>query len=88
LGRDLGAAIVIGPVMDRKIMKANGEVMYWTSARSPTPEKIASPVEKQAHLDFDIQIEEKCGPLMAEDDLKDDPDFADFEILEYEPYED
>jgi hypothetical protein len=27
LGRDLGAAIDIGPVMSRKILKANGQVL-------------------------------------------------------------
>jgi hypothetical protein len=34
LGRNLGAAIDIGPAMSRKILKANGQVMYQTSRRS------------------------------------------------------
>jgi hypothetical protein len=36
---------------------------------------------------LDIQIEEKFGPSMTKDDFKDDPDFADFETPENEPYE-
>jgi hypothetical protein len=46
LGRDLGAAIDIGPVVDRKIMKANCEVMYRTSVMPHTPEEMVSPVRR------------------------------------------
>jgi hypothetical protein len=87
-GRYVGAVIDIGPVMARKILKANGEVMYCAYVRSFTPEEIASPVEKQARLDFDIEVEQKLGPSMTKYDFKEDPDFADFESPEYEPYED
>jgi hypothetical protein len=44
LGRDLGAAIAIGPAMARKMMKANDDVMYRTYVRSLSPEEIESPV--------------------------------------------
>jgi hypothetical protein len=40
LGRDLGAAIDIGPAMARKILKKNGSVMYRTSVRPLTPDEI------------------------------------------------
>jgi hypothetical protein len=83
----VGADIDIGPAMARKILKENGEVMYRKYVRSLTPEEIASPVEKQAHLDFDIEVEQKLGPSMTKDKFKDDPDFADFETPEYGPYE-
>jgi hypothetical protein len=76
LGRYLGPAIDIYPAMARKIMKANGQVMYQTSVRSLTHEEIASPFEKQARLDFEIQIEEKFGPPLAEAEFIDDPDFG------------
>jgi phage pi2 protein 07 len=36
LGRDLGAAIDIGPAMTRKILKQNGSVMYGSFVRSRT----------------------------------------------------
>jgi hypothetical protein len=38
LGRDLGAAISIGPAMACKILNKNGSVMYRTSVRSLTPD--------------------------------------------------
>jgi hypothetical protein len=78
LGRYLGDAIDIVPAMAHKILKANGEVTYRTSVISLTPEEIVFPVEKQARLDFDIEVEQKLGPSMTKDDFKDDPDFADF----------
>jgi hypothetical protein len=71
LGRDLGPAIDIGPATSRKIMKSNGQDMYETSMRSLNSEESVSP-------DFGIQIDEKCGPPIAEADFKDDPYFADF----------
>jgi hypothetical protein len=43
LGRDLGAAIDIGPVMARKILKVNGQVVYRTYVRSLTPDEIQYP---------------------------------------------
>jgi hypothetical protein len=45
LGRDLGATIDIGPAMSRKILKANGQVLYRTSVRSLTLDEIQSPTE-------------------------------------------
>jgi hypothetical protein len=74
----LGAAIDIGPEMARKILKPNGDVMYCTPVRSLTPEEIVSPVEKQAHLYFDIEVEKKLGPSMTQYDFKNDLDFVDF----------
>jgi hypothetical protein len=45
LGRDLGAAIDIGPAMTRKILKKKGMVMYRSSVRSLTLYEILSPTE-------------------------------------------
>jgi hypothetical protein len=47
LGRDLGAAIYIGPAMTRKILKNNGSVMYRSSVRPLTQDEIQSPTEKK-----------------------------------------
>jgi hypothetical protein len=47
LGRDLGAAIYIGPAMTRKILKKNGMVMYRSSVRSLTLDEIQSPTEQK-----------------------------------------
>jgi hypothetical protein len=40
LGRDLGAAVDIGPAVTRKIMKKNGIVMYRSSLRPLTQDEI------------------------------------------------
>jgi hypothetical protein len=47
LGRDLGAAIDIGPAMTRKILKKNGMVMYRSPVRSLTLDEVQSPTEQK-----------------------------------------
>jgi hypothetical protein len=88
LGRDLGAAIDIGPDMKRKILKQNGSVMYRSSVRPLTLDEIQSPTERKELEKFDIAIEEKFGPAMSKDDFQDDPDYADFFTPAYDCYED
>jgi hypothetical protein len=61
LGRDLGAAIDICPAMSRKILKANGQVLYRTSGRSLTLDEIQSPTEIAERLKFDASVEETLG---------------------------
>jgi hypothetical protein len=58
LGRDLGAAIDIGPSMTRNILKQNGSVMYRSSVRPLTQDEIQSPTEIKESEKFDIAIEE------------------------------
>jgi hypothetical protein len=88
LGRDLGAAIDIGPAMTRKILKQNGSVMYRSSVRPLTHDDIQSPTEKKEREEFDIAIEEKFGPAMNKGDFQNDPDYADFVTPTYDCYED
>jgi hypothetical protein len=88
LGRNLGAAIDIFPAMSRKILKANGQVLYRTSVRSLTLDDIQSPTEIAECLKFYTSVEEKLGKSMLGADFKDDPDFADFVTPTFEPYED
>jgi hypothetical protein len=78
LGRDFGYAIDIGPTMSRKILKANGQVLYRTSTRYLTLDEIQSPTEIAECMKFDTSVEEKLGTSMLEADFRDDPDFADF----------
>jgi hypothetical protein len=87
-GRDVGAAIDIGPAMTRKVLKQNGSVMYRSSARSLTQDEIQSSTEQKERQEFDIAIEDKCGPAMNKDDFHDDPDYADFFTPTYDCYED
>jgi hypothetical protein len=74
LGRDLGAAIEIGPAMTRKVLKQNGSVMYISSVRPLTQDEIQSPTEKNEREEFGIAIEEKFGPAINKYDFLDDPD--------------
>jgi hypothetical protein len=74
LGRDLGAAIGIGPAMTRKILKQNVSVMYRSSVRPLTQDEIQSPTEIKEPEKFDIAIEEEFVPAMSKDDFQDDPD--------------
>jgi hypothetical protein len=78
LGRDLGAVIDIEPVTACTILKKNGSMMYRTSIRPLTPDKIHSLTEKKEHEEFDITIENKFGASMNKSDFKDDPDYAEF----------
>jgi hypothetical protein len=74
LGRDLGAAIDIGPAMTRNFLKQNGRVMYRSSVRPLTQDEIQSPTERKERKKFDIAIEEKFGASMDKNDFKYDPD--------------
>jgi hypothetical protein len=88
LGRYLGAAIYIGPIMARKILKKNANAMFRISVRSLTPDEIQSPTEQKECEDFDIAIEKKFGLTMNDNYFKDDPDYADFVAPTYDFYED
>jgi hypothetical protein len=88
LGRDLGAAIDIGPAMTCKILKQNGSIMYRSSVRPLTQDEIQSPAEQKERQEFDIIIEEKFGPAMNKDDFQNDPDYADFVTPTYYCYKD
>jgi hypothetical protein len=83
LGRDLGAAIDIGPTMARKILKKNKQVIYRTYFRSFTPDEIQSSSERKERATSG----KKYGLPMNEADLRDDPDYADFMTLTYDCYE-
>jgi hypothetical protein len=64
--------------MARKFLKNNGIVIYRTSVRRLTPDKIQSRTENKEREDFDIPIEKKFGASMDKNDFRDDPDYADF----------
>jgi hypothetical protein len=88
LGRDLFAAIDIGPAVTRKILKQIGSFMYRSSVRPLTQDEIQSPTERKEREKFYIAIEKECGPAMSKDDFQDDPDYADFVTPTYDFYED
>jgi hypothetical protein len=88
LGRNLGAAIDIGPAVTRKILKKNGMPIYRSSVRSLTLDEIQSPAELKEHQEFENAIEKKFGPAMEKSDFQDDPDYADFFTPTFDSYED
>jgi hypothetical protein len=88
LGRDLGAAIDIGPAMTRKILKQNGSVIYISSVRPLTQDENQSPTERKEREEFDIAIEKEFCPAMSKDDFQDDPDYTDYVTPTYDCYED
>jgi hypothetical protein len=88
LGRDLGAAIDIGPAMTLKILKKNGRVMYRSSVRPLTQDEIQSPTENKEREEFEIAFEKKFGPATSKDDFQDEPDYAGFVTPTYDCYED
>ena len=46
LGRFLGIAIDVGPAMTAKLLKSNGEVIYWSTYRGMTDTEVIN----QAHI--------------------------------------
>ena len=74
LGRDLGPAIDIGPAYTRKILKANGQVVYTSTVRSVTPDELKHPDKEKARARFDEAILEKLGEPTTWQDLEDDPE--------------
>jgi hypothetical protein len=84
----LGAAIDIGPIMTRKILKNNGVVMYRSSVISLTLDEIQSPTELKGRQEFDNAIEKKFGPAMEKSNFQDDRDYADFATPTFDSYED
>ena len=87
-GRDLGPAIDIGPVMTRKILKDNGQVIYRSTVRSLTDDEMSDEDMKKRQNDFDTKINNILGDPLNYEDLKDDPDLRDIETPSFDLYED
>jgi hypothetical protein len=88
LGRDLGAAIDIGPAMAHTILKKNGSVMYRSSVITLTQDEIQYSSEKKEREEFEIAVEKKFGPSMNKSDFKYDPYYTDLVTPNYDCYED
>jgi hypothetical protein len=88
LGRDLGPAIDIGPAMTRKILKANGKVVYRSTARSLTADEMADETMTRERKKFDESITKLFGDSFKYEDFTNDPELEDLGTPSYEPYED
>jgi RecA-family ATPase len=53
--------------MARKILKNKGSIIYRTSVRSQTPDKIKSSTEKKEREEFDIAIEKKFWSINGQE---------------------
>jgi hypothetical protein len=88
LGRDLGPAVDIGPAMTRKILKANGQLVYRSTVRHLTPDEWKDEGMKARRQEYDQKIRQLLGDPMLYADLKNDPELADIETPSFEPYDD
>lgn len=88
LGRDLGPAIDVGPAMTRKVLKANGQVVYRSTVRSLTPDEIADPTAKEARDQFTESVNKILGDCFKYEDFATDPELESFETPIYEKYDD
>ena len=88
LGRDLGPAIDIGPAMTRKIIKANGQVVYRSTVRGLTGDELSDETHKREQERFTESLEKALGDPFKYEDFANDPELEDLGTPVYEPYED
>ena len=74
LGRDLGPAIDIGPAMTRKVLKANGKVVYRSIVRSLTPDELADETMTKEREKFTESIAKLFGESFKYEDFSNDPE--------------
>ena len=70
LGRDLGPAIDIGPMTTRKVIKANGMILYRSTVRHLTPEEREDPDCAKEREEFMQELKGKLGAGLAEHEVK------------------
>ena len=88
LGRDLGPAIDIGPAMTRKILKANGQVVYRSTVRSLTPDEVSDETMKKEREKFTEGVNKALGDPFNNEDFANNPELEDLGTPIYEPYGD
>jgi hypothetical protein len=82
LGRDLGPAEDIGPAMTRTVVKANGKVVYRSTVRLFSPNKMADETM------FNESLELVLGDSFKYEDFSNDPELESLGTPLFEPYED
>jgi hypothetical protein len=88
LGRYLGPAINVGPALTAKILKANGEVVYWSTYRALADVEWANAAHVCHRIEFDLNILDKFGPETTPDDFPDldipaTPELNHFDDVDY-----
>jgi len=84
LGRDLGPAIDIGPAMTRKILKANGRVVYQSTVRALGEDEMNSPIHEKEREQFDAHVAETLGESYRHEDFASDPHLEDLNTPTYD----
>ena len=72
LGQWLGPSIGVDPVFCAKLLKNNGQRVYWSSYRLLTEDEVNNPEGVKKRDDFDRQIEIKLGPGTKSSDFDDE----------------
>jgi hypothetical protein len=88
LGRDLGPGIDIGPAMTRKVMKANGKVVYRSTVCSRSPNEMADKMMTKEREKFTTSIEKLFGVSFKYKDFSNDPELESLGTPSCDPYED
>jgi hypothetical protein len=88
LGRDLGPAIDIGPAMTRKILKANGQIVYRSTVRHLTPDEMADEAMKRKREEFTNSVNSALGEGFKYEDFANDPELESFDTPTYQTYSD
>jgi hypothetical protein len=88
LGRDLGPAIDIGPVMTRKVLKGDGKVVYRSTVRSLSPDEMADKTMTKEREKFTASIEKLFGDPFQYDFSSNEPELESLGTPLSEPYED
>ena len=87
LGRDLGPAIDIGPAMTRKVLKANGNVVYRSTVRPLSPDEMADKAMTKEREKLNEFIERLLGDSFKYEDFSNDPELESLGTPSFEPYE-
>jgi hypothetical protein len=88
LGCDLGLAIDIGPAMTRKVIVAYGKVVYRSTVRLLSPNKMTDKTMMKEREKFNESIEMVLDDLFKYKDFSIDPELESLGTPLFEPYED
>jgi hypothetical protein len=87
LGRDLGPAVDVGPAMTRKVIKANGQVVYRSTVGSLMPNELTDEKHKAEREKFTTSLNKALGDSFKLEDFASDPELEDLGTPIYEPYD-
>jgi len=84
LGRNLSPALDIGPAMTRKVIKRNGEIVFRSTVRLLTPDKMGNPVRVKEREELTETLNAALGEPLTDADLSSDLDYETPELDSYD----